>query len=254
MADIQRPLVIVLGFHQTYERVPIKGEPLDDDVDARGFKLDAKGKRLLENVAVDWVTYAPSHSPMGTSTTERVRHLRPSQDIIEGENAEKTRFMMARWAAIEPAFEAWKAGHELPTHGTPLSVWPGVSTAMAEELKKYNVRTVEDVRDLAESQLERIRLPNMRELRSSAKAFLDNLKASESAEREVARDNEVELLRQALAEQQEKLAAAMQLLEDRTAPSENEIEQLRAQLKAKGVNFHHKAGLETLRALLQEAA
>jgi len=258
MADETRPLVIILGFHQTFERVPVKGDELHDDVDARGFKLDEKGKRVLEAVEVDWVTYAPAHSPMGANTTERIRHLRPTQEIIEGENAEKTRFMLARWSAIEPAYEAWRKGHELPINGTPLAHWPGVSAAMAAELRKYNILTVENVRDLAETQLERIRLPNMRELRNSAKAFLDNMRNAEAAEREVERDNEVANLRLLLEEQSEKLAAAMALLEEQTNPTsaipENDIEALRAQLDAKGVKYHHKAGADTLRALLQEAA
>ncbi|NKL37490.1 hypothetical protein GFL49_27745 [Rhizobium leguminosarum bv. viciae] len=258
MADENRPLVIILGFHQTFERLPVKGDEMHDDIDERGFKLDAKGKRVMENVAVDWATYAPAHSPMGANTTERIRHLKPTQEIIDGENAEKTRFMLARWSAIEPAYEAWKKGHELPINGTPLAHWPGVSAAMAGELRKYNVLTVENVRDLAETQLERIRLPNMRELRNSAKAFLDNMRNAEAAEREVERDNEVANLRLMLEEQNEKLAAAMALLEEKTNPTasvpENDIEALRAKLDAKGVKYHHKAGVETLRALLQEAA
>ncbi|WP_064712259.1 hypothetical protein [Rhizobium bangladeshense] len=255
MSDENRPLVIVLGFHQTFERVPVKGDELNDNIDARGFKLDDKGKRVLTNVEVDWVTYAPAHSPMGANTTERIRHMKPTQEIMDGENAEKTRFMMARWAAIEPAYEAWKKGHELPINGTPLAHWPGVSAAMAAELRKYNILTVENVRDLGETQLERIRLPNMRDLRNSAKAFLDNLRSAEAAEREVERDNEVAALKEMLAEQNERLAAAMALLEERTQPGgDDEAAALKAKLDAKGVKYHHRAGVETLRALLAEAA
>lgn len=253
MADDNRPLVIILGFHQTFERVPVKGDPMEDELDARGFKLDDKGKRVLANIEVDWVTYAPAHSPMGANTTERIRHLKPTQEIVEGENAEKTRFMLARWSAIEPHYEAWKKGHELPVNGTPLAHWPGVSAAMADELRKYSVLTVENVRDLGETQLERIRLPGMRELRSSARAFLDNMRSAEAAEREVERDNEVANLKALLEEQNDKLAAAMALLEEQAGPDDGDIPALRAKLDAKGVKYHRKAGAETLRALLDAA-
>lgn len=254
MAEEHKPLVRVLKFHQTYERLPIKGDRLDDDVDERGFKINEKGKRVLENCEVDWVTYAPSHAPLTAATTERIRHLRPTQEMLEGEPSEKLKFMLARWAAIEPAYDAWKAGHELPVHGVPLGSWPGVTTPMADELKKYGIRTVEEVRDLTDSQLEKIRLPNMRDLRKMAHAFLDNMVATAMSEREVERDNEVADLKQQLISQQEQLAAAMQLLQERQQGQPNEIDDLRAKLDAKGVKYHHKAGVETLRALLIEDA
>lgn len=253
MAEDQRPLVRVIRFHQTFERVPVKGDEVRDDVDARGFKVDEKGKRIMESIEVDWVTYAPSHAPLTAATTDRVRHLRPTDDMIHGDQSEKSKFMRARWDAIEPAYDAWKSGHEIPTHGMPLAHWPGVSAPAAEELRRYGIRTVEEVRDLTDGQLDKIRLPNMRDLRKAAKSFLDNVATASIAEREVERDNEVAALKASQAELQERLDAAMALLEEQTKPK-GEIDDLRAQLDAKGVKYHHKAGLDTLRALLAEDA
>lgn len=256
MADQSKPLVRVVRFHQTFERVPVKGDPLDDDIDAHGYKVDAKGRRVLKNEEVDWVTYAPSHAPLSSMTTDRIRHMQPTQEMLSGETSEKLKFFLARWAAIEPHYEAWKAGHELPTDGMPLAHWPGVTTAMADVLRTYGIRTVEEVRDLLDSQLDKVRLPNMRDLRKSAAAFLDNMRVAQVAEREVERDSEVAALKAAMAEQQERLDAAMALLEQQTNPNSagNEIDQLRAKLDAKGVKYHHKAGIDTLRALLSEDA
>lgn len=255
MADSNAALLVVLGFHQTIERLPVVGDPLNDEVDDHGFKIDAKGKRVLDSVHVDWVTYAPVHSPTGTSTSERIRHMKPSQDVLAGENGEKAEFMQRRWAAIEPAYEAWRAGHELPTNGTPLAIWPGISAVMAEELKKYNVRTVEEVRDLMEAQLDRIKLPNMRALKSQAAAFLENMKSAEAAEREYQRDEEIESLKAALDAQREQLEAAMQLLEERSkGGGADEADAIKAKLDAKGIKYHHKAGLATLKALLEDEA
>ena len=244
----QGPMIRVLGFHQTYERLPVKGDPFKDNVDDRGFMVDDRGRRVLKNVEVDWVTYAPSHSPLNTSTSERIRHLEPSKELLNGEggdNGEKAAFMQARWNVIEPAHAAWKQGQELPLNGTPLAHWPGVSAAAADVLRQHGLRTVEEVRDLTENQLDRVRLPNMRDLRQSAKAFLENSKSAEAAEREVERDKRIEEL-------EERLAAAMELLEAQTMPADpvDDLEQLRARLDAKGVKYHHKAGAETLRALL----
>jgi murein L,D-transpeptidase YcbB/YkuD len=142
----------------------------------------------------------------------------------------------------------------------PLAHWPGVTTAMADVLRQYGIRTVEEVRDLGDGHLDKIRLPNMRELRLSAKAFLENVRTAESAQREVDRDQEITALQEALKEQNERLEAAMALLEAKTAPSvspgaeDDDVEALRAELKAKGITFHHKAGAATLRALLTESA
>ncbi|MCS3741989.1 hypothetical protein [Rhizobium sp. BK661] len=253
MADDQRPLVRVIRFHHTFERVPVKGDELRDDVDAKGYKIDAKGKRVMESIEVDWVTYAPSHAPLTAATTERVRHLRPTEEMIHGEQSEKSKFMRARWDAIEPAYDAWKSGHEIPTHGMPLAHWPGVSAPAAEELRRYGIRTVEEVRDLTDGQLDKIRLPNMRDLRKAARAFIDNVDTANMASREAERDSEIEALKAALAEQQEQFAAAMALLEEKTS-GKGEIDDLRAQLDAKGIKYHHKAGIDTLRALLTEDA
>jgi hypothetical protein len=261
MSDNSKPLVIVLGFFQTFERVPVKGDELTDEIDDRGFKLDARGRRIMENVATDWVTYAPAHSPLHTGTSDRVRHLQPNDDLLSSENGEKKLFIQARWAAIEPHYEAWKANYELPISGTPLAQWPGVSTAMADELKRYSIRTVEDVRDIAESMIDRIRLPNMRSLRDQARAFLENVRVSEAATREVERDEEIAALKAAMAEQQaamaeqqEQLIAAMALLEEKAAGDSSELDDLRKKLDDKGVKYHHKAGVDTLKALLAEAA
>lgn len=246
MAEEQQPLIRVLGFETRYTTLPVKGDPLDDVVDMRGFKVDDKGRRVLEHVEEDWVTFAPSHSPLNAHTTERIRHMKPTPEILAGENGEKTRFMVAKWSQIEPHYDAWKKGNELPLNGTPLSAWPNVNAGMADILKQSGIRTVEEVANLMESQLEKIRLPNMRELRSTAVKFLENKTAAASAERDAARDARVEAL-------EEQLAAAMELLEEKSKQPD-EVSELRAQLDERGIKYHHKAGPDTLRALLNEEA
>jgi hypothetical protein len=249
----QDPMIKVLGFKTTYERLPVRGDILDENVDDRGFRLDAKGKRVMENQEVDWVSYAPAHSPVNTMNWERIKHIQITDEMLSGEVTEKIRLMAVRWHQIAPAYAAWKAGHEMPVAGTPLSAWAGVTAEKAEVLRRYAIRTVEEVAKLAEGQLEKIQLPGMRDLKKSAQLFLDGRGAAEAAERETERDSTIAALETRLREQDERMAAMMDLLEQKTNPT-SEADQLRPELDAKGIKYHHKAGVDNLRALLTEQA
>lgn len=256
MAEItQDPLVKVLGFKTTYERLPVRSTAIEDEVDARGFKLDAKGKRIMENQEVDWVSYAPAHSPINTQNWERIKHLEVTDEMLQGDITEKLRSMKVRWDQITPAYRAWKAGHEVPINGTSLSAWPGITPEKAEVLRRSGIRTVEEVAMLVEGQLEKIQLPGMRDMRQSAKVFLANRGAAEAAERETERDNEIAVLKAQLEENNERLAAAMDLLEKKISPTDPgaELDRVRDELDRLGVKYHHKAGIETLKALLAES-
>lgn len=254
MADTDNNMLIkVYGFKTTYERLPVKGELLDDNVDERGFKLDAKGKRVMEMQEVDWVHYAPGHSPQNTMTWERVKHMEVTDAMRGGEMTEKLKLMSARWSMIKPAYEAWKSGQELPVNGTPLAAWAGVTSEKADILRKFGIRTVEDVAMLAESQIEKIPLPAVRDMRKAAKLFLEGRGAAEIAEREAERDKEMEAMRAKMQEQEERLAAALDLLEEKTNPV-GDIEALRAECDTRGIKYHHKAGADTLRSLLSQQA
>ena len=254
MSDTTQALRIrVLGFKTTYERHPVKGGPLDEDLDEKGFKLDAKGKRVMENVEVDWVRYAPSHSPVNTINEERVKHLVVTDAMLQGDVAEKTKLMGLRWQQIEPAYRAWKSGNDLPVNGTPLAAWAGVTAEKAEVLRRYAIRTVEEVRDLTEGQMEKIQLPGMRDMRKQAAIFLQGKGAADAAAREAERDSEIAALKAQLMETQERFSAAMDLLAKKTNAREPTVGELRAELDARGISYHHKAGVASLKALLAEA-
>lgn len=213
MAETQLPQIRILGFKSTFEMLPVKGDPLNDEVDRRGYKLDAKGNLIKTLQEEHWVSYSPAHSPLNTVNCERVRLMYPDPARMgEDQDGEKLRFMTHRWAQIEPAYEAFKDGRDIPLNGTPLSVWSGISLEQAEVLRQHSLRTVEEVRDLTESQLEKVRLPNMRDLRMQAKLFLENTNAAEAAAREAEKDKLIEAM-------SERMAAMEALLEERTAPA-----------------------------------
>ncbi len=249
--DNNSPMIKVIAFRTTYERLPVKGDPLNDNVDDRGFKLDAKGKRVMEMQEVDWVTYAPAHAVTTSNIEERIKHLMPTEEMLSSEPTEKLMAMRARWSQIDAEYQAYKAGHELPVNGTPLGAWAGILPAAADVLKRSGIKTVEEVARLSEAQIDKIHLPAMRDLRRSAKLFLENRDAAEAAQRETDRDREIEMLKQQLSENNERLAAAMDLLEEKNNPKD-EIADIRAKLDAKGIRYHHKAGVDTLRSLLAE--
>jgi hypothetical protein len=213
MAETQLPQIRVLGFKSTFEMLPVKGDPITDEVDRLGYKLDAKGNRIRELQEEHWVSYSPSHSPLNTATNERVRHMIPDESRMGTDtDGEKLRFMTHRWAQIEPAYEAFKNGRDIPLSGTPLGAWNGIIAEQAEVLRQSGIRTVEEVAELSESQLERVRLPNMRDLRSQAKLFLENSDKALAAKREADKDAMIEAM-------SERMAAMEELLEQATKPA-----------------------------------
>lgn len=212
MATEQLPLIRIIGFRTSFENLPIKGDPEQEKCDDKGYKLDASGRRIKKLQEEHWVTYSPAHSPVNTQTTERVRLLFPDPTRMgEDQDGEKLRYMTAVWSQIEPAFEAFTKGQEIPLNGTPLAAWSGVSPEQAEILRQSAIRTVEEVSRLTDGQIERVRLPNVRDLRAQAILFLENSDAAKAAEREAQKDAQI-------AEMAERMAAMEALLEERTSP------------------------------------
>ncbi|WDR03625.1 hypothetical protein PSQ19_06025 [Devosia algicola] len=82
-----------------------------------------------------------------------------------------------------------------------------------------------------------------------ARLYLENSGAAAAAEREAAKDRKI-------AEMQERMEAMEAMLQGTTKPVDDEVIALRAELDAKGISYHHKAGAAKLRELLdnQEAA
>lgn len=171
------------------------------------FKEAYEGKKRT-----DMVLIAPSgEGHTKTQTWHRVDKLRPPKDADENQKNSATHFAMsARWSVIGPAYEAWKAGSEIPDDGTPLAAWSGVSAEVAELLKSMAIRTVEDVRDMSESTFTKLPVPNARQLPGLARDFLDG---ADSAEKD-----------KQIAEMAERMAAMEEMLEAQTKPKKKETE------------------------------
>lgn len=200
---------------------------------------------------VDWVSWVPTHAPQTMGNSERVDRLDPENiRLPDGANGgEKIAYMRHIWAVVEPAYKAWKEGREVPLNGTPLVAWPGVTPEQAEVFRMAGIRSVEQVRDMTDGIRSKVRLPNTRELQELAKLYLENSGAAAAAEREAAKDRQI-------ADMAERMEAMEALLKDAMAPKDDtdEVTELRAQLDAAGITYHHKAGPAKLRELLAGAA
>lgn len=203
--------------------------------------------------AVEWVSWVPAHSPQAMGNSERVDRLNPAH-IKNSEGSDdselvgmKHAHMAAVWAEIEPAYTAWKEGREIPLNGTPLAAWPGITSEQAEMFRVCGIRSVEQVRDMTDSMRGKVRLPNVRELQDLARLYLENSGIAAAAEREAEKDRQI-------AAMQERMLAMEELLAQNLKPAEiatdDEVTQLRAELDAKGIKYHHKAGVPKLRELL----
>lgn len=249
--ELAKMTIRVIGFKTTYEKHPKRGtDPLRDKVDAQGFLLDASGNRVMENVAEDWAIYAPAHSPLNTKNVERVRFLRPDPSKIgQDDDGARFAFMQARWSQIEPAYEAWKKGQDVPVNGMSLSAWPGLNPEQVAILRQVGLQTVEDIRDLSETSIGRVPLPNMREMKRQAAIFLENLGAADAAEREASKDERI-------ASMEAQLAELKGLLDQKTEPPKvdgDEAENLRAELDRLGVEYDKKWAAPKLRQVLLAA-
>lgn len=159
---------------------------------------------------IDWVLLAPIGADFEkTQTWHRVAKLVPPADADDATRSSATyQDMEAKWSIIGPAYDAWKNGQELPEDGTPLEAWSGVTAEQAKFMKAMGVRTVEDVRDMGDATLEKLRFPNARKLPGLAKMWLEGEAVAE-------KDAQI-------AEMAEKMAAMEELLNERMAADQQD--------------------------------
>lgn len=158
-----------------------------------------------KNEAVDWVLYGPKDD-MNTRTKVRVKELIPLDTLEEGST--KRMHMDWMWDQVKPAYDAWKSGAELPETGTPLGAWPALTKQQVKAFHLAGVKSIEDVRDLPESMMGRVHLPNLRGLIKQAGMFLENQDKNSMVQDKLEQDEKISSLT-------EQLEAAMALLEEK---------------------------------------
>lgn len=97
-------------------------------------------------------------------------------------------------------YENWKAGREEEVSGTPLAKWPGVTRAQVEELKFFNVRTVEQLAEMADAHAQKFMGVN--NLRRLAREYIQKGKegamSAQMLDALKAKDNQIAALQEAL--------------------------------------------------------
>jgi len=110
--------------------------------------------------------------------------------------------MVAKWSVIEPRYNAWRQGNEVPETGTPLGVWGGVTQEQSDRLRSMGIRTVEDVVAMNDATCEKLGWASARKLPAMAKTFLESSDVA-------AKDAEIASMRERMAAMEAMLAETM---------------------------------------------
>jgi hypothetical protein len=138
------------------------------------------GKKTSRWIEEDWVAYGPAGSLDRSVNKEKVSRLAKVQ--VNGQMSNPAVALAnARWDAIRPAYEAWKAGREAPEDGTPLSAW--TTSGMSE--------TVEALAALNEAHISRLAIPGLRGFIQSAQRFVASADSRSFAENLAEKEREI---------------------------------------------------------------
>lgn len=177
-----------------------------------GFKKEYKPTEDGKHREVHWVQIAPLHAPLTNSTWHRIKDICPPDEGLKNDpQGRGMKDLMFRWMQIEPAYNAWKAGQELPEQGTALASWPVLTPEQVKIFHQSGVRSVEEVASLPDNVASKVGLPDMRSIVKQAKLFLESSDQAVTAQKLETQQAEIDDLK-------EKLAAAMELLEEHTKP------------------------------------
>jgi|3_EtaG_2_1085321.scaffolds.fasta_scaffold22774_3 hypothetical protein len=99
-------------------------------------------------------------------------------------------------------WKAYEAGQEQGLIGTPLSAWPALSKSEVEELNHFNIRTVEQLADLNDTEAQKF--SGIIALKNKAQAFIDLANGTGGidrlSEQLQVKDNEIATLNNAIEE------------------------------------------------------
>lgn len=153
---------------------------------------------------VEWVLVAPMGEDFQkTQTWHRVHKINPDNVPLDKREGDSFHDMQAKWTIIGPRYEAWRQGSQIAEDGTPLEAWAGVTPSQVKLLKELDVRTVEEVVDMGDAIISKLRFPNARALPKLAKEYLSGQSAAE-------KDAE-------MADMREQMEAMKALLEEQAA-------------------------------------
>lgn len=169
MDEDRRPAIGDFRFFHKFDKKDDKGEPVSEEW-------------------VDWLKLGDAH---GARTHEKIARLRGH----DGADGRKPRDPSPLWEFIEPAYQAWKQGLDMPVDGTPLEAWAGITPDLLDVLKQKKIRTVEEFAKLPDSFITNIPIPDIRGRQQAAKLYLESRKSTaEVEEKLVSRDKQIDHL------------------------------------------------------------
>lgn len=205
-----KPMIYVHKFWTEYK--PETVSRIVEGLDGKKREEMVQTGKLRE---VDWVAYSPVGSLQKTVITEAVSRL-SAVHPMDGRGIGNPAVQMAhaRWNAIKPAYEAWKAGKEMPVDGTPLAVWNGVSKEQAELFRMKGVRTVEHIASLTDTHRQSMGIPGLSDVIENAKRFLTAQDKSAVTNALAQKDAELAALKAQLSEQSDQIKELVEMVKE----------------------------------------
>lgn len=104
------------------------------------------------------------------------------------------------WDVIEPHYTAWKKGMIVPTTGTPLTSWQGITREQIDAIRIHGIYTVEDVAQMTDDVLRKCGGIGMQSVREAARSWVKTADRREVSAEIAARDAEIEALKSQMAD------------------------------------------------------
>lgn len=177
------------------------------------------GKETGEIIVRDYVKYGPPQAMDRLVVEARVERILKAPPPADNNIAMQQAWQRRQF--IEPLYEAWKRGEELPQTGMPIAACNFLRSEEVAVLKRSGIRTVEELADLRDSDLDAVKVPAMREKRAQAKRFLEAQDTNKAAAQMAARDAQLAEQAAELAELRAQVAMLAEAKQPRKGKQEN---------------------------------
>ena len=168
----------------------------------------SQGMPVYKDVEVAYLT------PIGCQGTSVVEKFVTEQQLQEWRYGDKRRNGPVPYY-IE-AYEAWKAGLDIPTNGLDIKNWPGVTPAQLKTCQEAGVRTVEDLGSANADTIRRLGMGSVA-LVQKAKIYLENAETNKAAEEISALHMQMADMKALIDEQNDQIAEMQKNLESPVA-------------------------------------
>jgi len=142
---------------------------------------------------VQWARTGDFHYHKQVDCVQRLMRPRVEQGGMEASDPV--------WLAIKPAYAAWLEGTAAPVNGTPLDAWSALTKKQAKAFQDAGYKSIEEVAEITDSDLSRVRIPDVRKMRNLARAYMENAANHSHIDEALAkRDEEIDNLKALVAE------------------------------------------------------